>query len=146
MKNNIKYFLTVILFLVIVMPSFAVKNFDSSVNEEMKALQDTYKEYVTDGQTPLQESKLDEDVDEPVVIPNIPHKDPISKKKLAKKFLLAMFAVGVSSLTLYFGLNLYNKIREGSFAEAGKPSNPALESPDTMNSAVKTFINKTHWE
>jgi hypothetical protein len=77
---------------------------------------------------------------------NIPYKKPISKRKLVKKFLLAMFAVGLSSIALYAGLTLYNKIREGSPIQVRTPDGETpLSSPVDMETATKTFLEKTKW-
>ena len=74
------------------------------------------------------------------------YKQPFSKKNLIKKFLLAMFAVLVSSITLYYGLSLYNKIRDG-YAVPIKTNDgeTSLQNPDDLESAVRTFLEKTQW-
>lgn len=77
---------------------------------------------------------------------DIPYKQPISKKKLVKKFLLAMLAVGVSSLILYFGLSVYNRIREGLPVQIKtSKGDSTLSAPDDFSDAVKTFLEKTNW-
>lgn len=77
----------------------------------------------------------------------LPYKEPISKRKLVKKFLLAMFAVGVSSLILYFGLTLYNSIREGNMPKVKTlEGETPLTAPEDLSSAVKVFLNKTKWK
>lgn len=77
---------------------------------------------------------------------DIPYKQPISKKKLVKKFLLAMLAVGASSLILYFGLSVYNRIREGLPVQIKtSKGDSALSAPDDFSDAVKTFLEKTNW-
>lgn len=79
-------------------------------------------------------------------VSNIDYKQPISKKKLAKKFLLAMLAVGLSSLILYFGLTLYNRLREGLPIQIKtKKSETPLSSPSDLESASKIFLDKTMW-
>ncbi len=77
----------------------------------------------------------------------ISYKQPISRRKIAKKFLLAMAGVGVSSVLLFLILSLYNKVREGVadksiFAREGE----SLETPDNMADAIKTFLEKTRWD
>ena len=77
---------------------------------------------------------------------DIPYKQPISKKKLVKKFLLAMLAVGASSLILYFGLSVYNRIREGLPVQIKtSKGDSTLSAPDDFSDAVKTFLEKTNW-
>ena len=77
---------------------------------------------------------------------HMPYKQPISKRKLIKKFLLAMFAVGVSSLVLYFGLTLYNKFRDNSVVQIKTPDgNTPLSEPQDIESAIDIFLDKTKW-
>ena len=75
-------------------------------------------------------------------------KEPISKKKLAKKFLIAMLCVAGTSVFLYVTLSAYNKLRD-TFAQS-EPTLPEgekpLNSPVDLTEAVKTFVEKTHWE
>ena len=83
------------------------------------------------------------------VLDTIPHKQPVSKKKIAKKFLAAMAGVGISSIMLYLILTLYNKIRE-NLLQAKKEIPPegetSLVAPDNLVDAVKTFLEKTKWQ
>ena len=75
----------------------------------------------------------------------IPYKQPVSKRKVAKKFLAAMAGVGVSSILLYVTLSLYNKVRS-SIIEAAKEIPPkgetSLVTPESLTDAVKTFLEK----
>ena len=74
------------------------------------------------------------------------YKQPISKRKIAKKFLAAMAGVAASSFIIFFLLTLYNKVREGYVGKSGNMEQEvSLESPDDMLSAVKTFLAKTKW-
>lgn len=80
----------------------------------------------------------------------IPHKEPLHKRKLLKLFLKAMFAVGISSLALYIGLTIYNKIRgnitENSIIQNFSEANTSLSEPNTIEEAVKIFLDKTNWK
>lgn len=80
---------------------------------------------------------------------SIPYKQPVSKRKVAKKFLAAMAGVGVSSILLYVTLSLYNKVRS-SIIEAAKEIPPkgetSLVTPESLTDAVKTFLEKTKWD
>ena len=88
---------------------------------------------------------LDEDL-EHVQKEETIYKQPISKRKIVKKFLAAMGGVVVSSLALFFLLTLYNRIREGYVSQTKTvEGEPSLETPDDLNSAVKTFLVKTNW-
>ena len=76
-----------------------------------------------------------------------PYKQPISKKKILKKFILAMLGVLISSLALYFGLTVYNKIREIIVEPKIKDveGETPLQSPADLEDAVRTFLDKTKW-
>ena len=79
----------------------------------------------------------------------IDYKQPVSKRKIAKKFLLAMLGVAVSSVLLYLILSLYNKIRDGfTTPRTETPPNgeTSLVTPDNLIDAVKTFLDKTKWD
>ncbi len=75
-------------------------------------------------------------------------KQPVSKRKVAKKFLLAMLGVGASSFFIYFGLTLYNKFRDGVLTvnnNVSSEEDTSLDTPSDLSEAVKTFIDKTTW-
>ena len=73
-------------------------------------------------------------------------KQPISKRKIAKKFLLAMGSVAISSLFLYIILTFYNRIIETNLKKIKTSQGEvSLETPDDLKSAVKTFLDKTKW-
>lgn len=77
----------------------------------------------------------------------VPYKQPVSKRKIAKKFLLAMGGVAASSLIIFLMLSLYNKVRESFLNGAKIPENEvSLETPDDLQSAVRAFLNKTDWK
>lgn len=79
-------------------------------------------------------------------LPTTPYKQPVSKKKIVVKFLAAMLGVGISSVTIYVGLTLYNKVREGFVGEIHTPEGETpLNTPEKMEDAVKTFLDKTKW-
>lgn len=78
-------------------------------------------------------------------------RQPTSKKKIAKKFLLAMSGVAISSLLLFLILSLYNKARSVLLSpkdgnSVGKENDMSLHTPETLDDAVKTFIEKTNWD
>lgn len=74
-------------------------------------------------------------------------KQPISKRKIAYKFLLAMGGVAISSLGLYLILTLYNNVREKNLHHNLQNKNDlSLESPNDLNSAIKIFLEKTSWK
>lgn len=91
---------------------------------------------------PVVVNQLDEDIEEA----ENQFKQPVSKKKIAKKFLAAMGGVAISSFAIFSILTMYNRIRE-------RFTNPirnvdgetTLETPRDIDSAVKTFLDKTNW-
>ena len=75
------------------------------------------------------------------------YKQPVSKRKIAKKFLLAMGGVAASSLIIFLMLTVYNKVREGFSSGAKTPDGEvSLETPDDLQGAVRAFLNKTDWK
>ncbi len=78
---------------------------------------------------------------------SIPHKQPISKRKLVKKFLVAMILVGISFFVIYFILTAYQKVGKSvpPQIKISDGENP-LTTPKDFESAVKTFLEKTKWQ
>lgn len=73
-------------------------------------------------------------------------KQPISKRKIGKKFISAMGGVAISSFAIFFLLTVYNRIRERYLLQVKTPEGEvSLETPDDLNGAVKTFLEKTKW-
>lgn len=104
---------------------------------------------VENDKLPVLVNTLDEDIDEPINVVKInnDYKQPISKRKIAMKFLAAMSGVAISSLAIFILLSIYNKLRE----RFGEPSistddEVSLESPQDFNSAIKSFLDKTNWK
>ncbi len=89
-------------------------------------------------------------IDEPSAPDVLPgrFKEPISKKKLAKKFIIAMLCVAGTSIFLYAVLSLYNKVRDAVATPEPIPpeGEKPLDSPADLTEAVKTFVEKTHWD
>lgn len=78
-----------------------------------------------------------------------PYKQPISKRNLAKKFLLAMAGVVGSSLIIFAGLSIYNRVREnilGVSQNSNDRGDTSLETPDNLTDAVRAFVDKTRWD
>ena len=75
-------------------------------------------------------------------------KEPISKKKLAKKFIIAMLCVVGTSVFLYGALGIYNKLRDGFMSRTTSlpQGQQPLETPSDITDAVKTFVEKTRWD
>lgn len=105
----------------------------------------------TENPTKVEESApivntLDEDIIEQEKNEENQFKQPTSKRKIAKKFLAAMGGVGISSFAIFFLLTVYNRIREG-FQDQIKTTDAgtSLETPQNMNEAIKSFLDKTNW-
>ena len=75
-------------------------------------------------------------------------KTPYSKKKLAKKFIIAMLCVAGCSIFLYGTLTVYNKIRDGILSSEQTPpeGEKPLDTPSDLTEAIKTFMDKTMWK
>ena len=94
--------------------------------------------------------KTDEEIEEQPITSykqtSAPYKQPVSKKKIVLKFLAAMGGVTISSLILYVGLSLYNKLRSGHINKINtQEGETSLKTPDDLDEAIKTFLEKTKW-
>ena len=90
-------------------------------------------------------SQLDEDLPE-VEETVSSYKEPVSKRKIASKFLKAMAGVGVSSFIIFFMLTVYNRFRERFLEQVKTPEGEvSLETPDNLTDAIKIFLEKTKW-
>ncbi len=70
-------------------------------------------------------------------------KEPISKKKIAFKFIMAMVGVATSSVIIYVGLSVYNKF----FHNQPEPvvGLNSLRSPENFKESINLFLDKTNW-
>ena len=128
LKNKI---LTIFIALMLVSPVIA----EEATGEALMPIAETMQENV---QTAKEESpQLD----------TIPYKQPVSKKKIEKKFLMAMGGVAVSSILLFVFLTIYNKIRASILAPKNdqQSGETSLVTPETLTDAVKTFLDKTKY-
>ncbi len=89
--------------------------------------------------------QLDEDLTE-IEDVTTDYKQPVSKRKIASKFLKAMAGVGVSSFIIFFMLTIYNRFRERFIEQVKTPEGEVtLETPDNLIDAIKIFLEKTKW-
>ena len=104
------------------------------------------KNAVIEEPTPIANT-LDEDIDTAVeTSEDVQYKQPISKPKIAKKFFAAMGGVAASSFAIFFLLTIYNRVRESYINQVKTPEGEtSLETPDDLNGAVRTFLEKTKW-
>lgn len=73
----------------------------------------------------------------------IPFKEPVSTHHLIMKFLYAMGGVTASSLILFIGLSLYNKIRNGAIKRTDSDYSNTLNTPNNMKDAINIYLEKT---
>lgn len=66
---------------------------------------------------------------------------PLSVKSTIIKFSFAMCGVVISSLLIFLGLTVYNKIHSGSKAELSAEEE-VLKTPKSKDDAIKFFIRK----
>ena len=97
----------------------------------------------------LPQTETVETVPQQSVGENITYKQPVSKRKMAKKFLAAMGGVAISSIALFLILSLYNKVRESlgiQQQDAPKDYETSLDTPENLEDAVRVFLEKTKWD
>ena len=71
-------------------------------------------------------------------------KQPESKKEIAFRFIMAMVGVATSSILIYVGLSVYNKLfRNSSETIIGLNS---LRTPENFKEAINVFVEKTDWD
>ena len=66
---------------------------------------------------------------------------PAAAKGVLIKFSVAMTGVVVSTLLIYVGLTVYNKIRS-KFCDNISPEEEVLKHPKTKDEAIKFYIRK----
>lgn len=127
LKNKI---LTIVLAMMLISPVFAEVN-------------------AGDGPAPITESTVQEESVQQDLpkLDTIPYKQPVSKKKVAKKFLMAMGGVALSSILLFLLLTLYNRIRKGVIATKQElpMGETSLVTPENLIDAIKIFLEKTKY-
>lgn len=71
-------------------------------------------------------------------------KAPVSKKAIAFRFVMAMLGVAASSVVIYVGLSVYNKMfKSESVAVVGLNS---LRTPENFKESINLFMEKTDWD
>lgn len=74
-------------------------------------------------------------------------KEPVSKKKIAFKFIMAMLGVATSSIVIYVGLSAYNKLFKSQSASViGLNNIKSLKSPENFRESINLFLEKTNWD
>ncbi len=73
-------------------------------------------------------------------------KQPMSRRELAMKFIIAMLAVGASSVMIYVLLSIYNRFIYGTPTAPDKRSeDDEYKTPNNMKDALDNFYKKTKW-
>ncbi len=74
----------------------------------------------------------------------VPLRQPISRKKLAMKFIMAMMGVAASSVIIYVSLTIYNRFIYGTpKAPQPKTQDEEFKTPTNMKDALSIFLKKT---
>ena len=71
-------------------------------------------------------------------------KEPVSKKKIAFKFIMAMLGVATSSVIIYVGLSIYNKLFHSHSADVVGLNK--LRTPENFKESFEVFLEKTNWD
>jgi hypothetical protein len=145
LKNKI---IAVICILTLILPVFAVEPQNTEVLSEEQAVETVVDQDESDIDTVSNLPENNVNATQDTITTPTPYKQPISKKRVAKKFLLAMFGVVVSSLLIFGILTVYNKIREGFVKKETLPEidgETSLDTPDDLTGAIKSFLDKTKW-
>ena len=147
LKNKIIIITTALL---LALPVYSEGAANAGLDDTTQAVTETVSEE-TDTQTSLTNENEPSIEESDFDLTQTPYKQPVSRKKIVMKFLLAMLGVAISSLVIYFGLAVYNRLRDG-FVTSEKSEDlipeddKSLVTPQNMSDAVKTFVEKTHWE
>ncbi len=140
MKNKI---LVIIMALTLALPVYSLQE------EGVMPAQENTVEQVQTNENIVQNDEVVDNASEEKILTKESFKQPTSKRKVAKKFIIAMLSVGLSSLIIYAALSLYNKFRDNlsqTQALDKKEEPSSLETPDNLNDAIKSFLDRTHWE
>ena len=71
-------------------------------------------------------------------------KAPFGKRQLAMKFLMAMLGVAASSIVIYVGLSVYNKLMYGNSSRLViNDDDDDFKTPTNMKDAINIFLKKT---
>lgn len=148
MKNKL-LILTILAILSLPASCQAVDSIDSMT--PVNNIQQVQEDVNTTNQQALEEvnSTADNSIQQAPPTENIEQdifKQPTSKRKMAKKFFIAMLSVAVSSFLIYFFLTIYNKFRD-YYTNPVKTTEKevSLKTPNDLNGAIKTFLEKTRW-
>lgn len=134
------------LFTIIIMCAFVCPVFAIDETDIQSPLQENTAIEMPAGDNQNSYETIDKDIPLPKVEDNT-FKQPVAKKQLLKKFLIAMLCVAGCSVFLYGLLSLYNRIRNSIYIEPTNPSEgeKPLDTPQDLTEAVKSFVEKNRW-
>ena len=92
---------------------------------------------------PEQEETKDLQYNPPAQQNKITYKEPVSKRKIAMKFVYAMLGVAISSILLFILLTIYNKIRSKVVQPPSSDYTNTLATPNNLKDAVNIYLEKT---
>ena len=147
MKNSI-FVLVITLMLILPVYSLPENNYVAENVPEIEETVNSEGGIIEDDVQQAESVSIDENSVPKKELAATPYKHPTSKRKLAKKFLLAMFGVAGSSLIIFAGLSIYNRVRENFLAVSQnkeREEGSSLETPDNLTDAIKAFLDKTRW-
>lgn len=70
-------------------------------------------------------------------------KQPIGRRQVAMKFLLAMLGVAASSVVIFVMLSIYNKFMYGSRNNTQNETDNDFKTPSNIKDAINIFLKKT---
>lgn len=79
----------------------------------------------------------------PLETQSLPYKQPINQWELALKFLYAMGGVVASSVVLFVGLTVYNKIRSCVIKVAETDYANTLSSPNNQKDSINVYLERS---
>ena len=131
-----KKLLTVLCLLLLLSPAFAEEPAVTENNTIQQA------ETVVNNTTPVQQETAAYQEDK-TTKNKIVYKEPVSKRKIAMKFIYAMLGVAISSILLFVLLTIYNKIRSGVVQPPSADYTNTLATPNNLKDAVNIYLEKT---
>ncbi len=125
-----KKFLTVFCLLFLLVPAFA---------EEPTAITTTAASQPQTANTADKTDKISTEKTQSKIV----YKEPVSKRKIAMKFIYAMAGVAVSSILLFIMLTIYNRIRFKVVQSPSTDYTNTLTTPSNLKDAVNIYLEKT---
>ncbi len=74
---------------------------------------------------------------------DIATKQPVGKRQVAMKFVLAMLGVAASSVVIFVLLSIYNKFMYGGNGAVQNETDNDFKTPTNLKDAINIFLKKT---